>query len=308
MAIPDYQTLMLPFLKLLADGEEHTLQELNEKLSVEFQLTEAERHELLPSGNQGIMRNRVGWVRTYLKKALLLEAPRRAVFTITDRGQGVLAENPEFINARYLKRFEEFCEFQNSTPGTAKATTQVTAQTVDIEEVQTPTEAIEAAFNTLNNDLASDVLDAIKSQTPQFFEHLVVKLMQAMGYGGWSKDSGQATQYTSDGGIDGIINEDPLGLETIYLQAKRYTDNAIGRPDIQAFVGALEMRRARKGVFITTSRFSKDALEYISMIEKKVVLIDGKQLADLMIRHNLGVTVKETYQVKTIDTDYFIED
>jgi restriction system protein len=308
MTIPDDQALMLPFLKLLADGAEHTLQDLNEKLSVEFQLTEAERHQLLPSGNQAIMTNRVGWTRTYLKKALLLESPRRAVFTITARGQSVLAENPELINAQYLKRFTEFCEFQNATPSTIRATAQVTAQTVDIEEVQTPTEAIETGFNTLNNDLASDVLDAIKNQTPQFFEHLVIKLMQAMGYGGWSTDSGQATQYTADGGIDGIINEDPLGLETIYLQAKRYTDNAIGRPDIQAFVGALEMRRARKGVFITTSRFSKDALEYVSLIEKKVVLIDGKQLADLMIKHNLGVSIKETYQIKTIDTDYFIED
>lgn len=308
MAIPDYQTLMLPFLKLLADGTEHTLPEITESLAVEFNLTEAERHELLPSGNQEIIRNRVGWVRTYLKKALLLESPRRAVFVITDRGQSVLAENPDSINARYLRRFPEFCEFQNITSSVAKSTTQSTSQLSESEENQTPTEAIEDAFNTLNHDLAVEVLDYIKSQTPQLFEHLVVKLMQAMGYGGWSKDSGQATQYTSDGGIDGIINEDPLGLETIYLQAKRYSDNAIGRPDIQAFVGALEMRRARKGVFITTSRFSKDALEYISMIEKKVVLIDGKQLANLMIKHNLGVTVKQTYQVKSIDIDYFIED
>lgn len=304
MTIPDYQTLMLPFLKLLDDGEEHTLKSIIETLSDEFQLSESERRELLASGNQGVMANRVGWVRTYFKKALLIESPRRGVFHISDRGREVLAEKPDFINARYLRRFEEFCEFQNSTP---KAST-TPSEVMTAESTQTPTEAIETAFNTLNNDLAADVLEAIKSQSPQFFEHLVVQLMQAMGYGGWSAESGQATQYTSDGGIDGIINEDPLGLETIYLQAKRYTDNVIGRPDIQAFVGALEMRRARKGVFITTSRFSKDALEYISMIEKKVVLIDGKQLADLMIKHNLGVSVKETYQVKTIDTDYFLDD
>jgi restriction system protein len=303
MAIPDYQTLMLPFLRLLAGGAEHRLSEITESLSLEFQLTEAERNQLLPSGNQAIMRNRVGWACTYLKKAVLLDSPRRAVFQITDRGRDILSDNPEKITARYLRRFEEFCEFQNITLSLKEVTVGL-----DTEENQTPTEAIEAAFNTLNNDLAAEVLDSIKRQAPQFFEHLVVKLMQAMGYGGWSKDSGQATQYTSDGGIDGIINEDPLGLETIYLQAKRYSDNAIGRPDIQAFVGALEMRRARKGVFITTSRFSKDALEYISMIEKKVVLIDGKQLADLMIKHNLGVTVKQAYQVKTLDTDFFIED
>jgi restriction system protein len=294
---------MLPFLRLLQDGAEHTLQDLTEKLIIEFDLTQAERHELLPSGNQEVIRNRVGWVRTYLKKALLLEAPRRAVFTITERGQQVLSEQPEKITARYLRRFEEFCEFQNAS----SKKEEVQVQPLE-EASQTPTEAIETAFKTLNDDLASDVLDTIKQQTPLFFEHLVVQLMQAMGYGGWSKESGQATQYSSDGGIDGIINEDPLGLETIYLQAKRYTDSTIGRPDIQAFVGALEMNRARKGVFITTSRFSKDALEYVSMIEKKVVLIDGKQLAELMIKHSLGVTVKQTYQVKTIDTDYFLED
>jgi len=304
MAIPDYQSIMLPFLRLLKDGAEHTLQGLTEKLIIEFDLTQAERHELLPSGNQEIMRNRVGWARTYLKKAMLLEAPRRAVFKITERGQQVLSEQPERISAGYLRQFEEFLEFRNTSSNSG----QRQAEPVENDANQTPIEEIEVAFKTLNDDLASDVLDAIKLQTPQFFEHLVVKLMQAMGYGGWSKDSGEATQYTSDGGIDGIINEDPLGLETIYLQAKRYTDNAIGRPDIQAFVGALEMRRARKGVFITTSRFSKEALEYISLIEKKVVLIDGKQLADLMIKHGLGVTVKQTFQVKTIDTDYFIED
>ena len=303
MAIPDYQTLMLPFLQLLTDGSEHTLSELSDALDIQFKLTEEEKNELLPSGNQAVMRNRVGWARTYLKKALLLESPRRAVFQITERGQQVLSEQPEKINARYLRRFEEFCEFQNTN-----ATNDSATITEEVDSNQTPTEAIEAAHKALNNDLASDVLDAIKNQSPQFFETLVVKLMQAMGYGGWSHESGQATQYTADGGIDGIINEDPLGLETIYLQAKRYTDNAIGRPDIQSFVGALEMRRARKGVFITTSRFSKDALEYVSMIEKKVVLIDGKQLAGLMIKHNLGVSVKQTYQVKTIDTDYFIED
>lgn len=295
---------MLPFLSLLKDGEEHTFREITETLSNQFQLTEAERHELLPSGNQEIMRNRVGWARTYLKKALLLDTPRRGVFVITERGQQVLGERLEKINVAYLKRFEEFCEFQNLS----SQATEVQTIAVDPETTQTPTENIETSFNTLNNELANDLLILIKQQTPQFFEHLVVKLMQAMGYGGWSNESGQATQYTADGGVDGIINEDPLGLETIYLQAKRYADNVIGRPDIQAFVGALEMKRSRKGVFITTSRFSKDATDYVSLIEKKVVLIDGKKLASLMIKHNLGVTVKEIYQVKTIDTDYFLED
>ncbi len=313
MSIPGYQTLMLPFLEAISDGNEHKLRDIIDTLSNQFSLSTEERQQLLPSGNQEIMVNRVGWARTYLKKAGLLEAPKRGVFVITTRGQETLAANPERIDARYLKRFEEFLEFQNlshkdtssesiDSEDTANQLTQIPATDV------TPTEAIENAHKELNADIASEVLSAVKQASPQFFEHLVVKLMQAMGYGGWSETSGAATQYSADGGIDGIINEDPLGLEIIYLQAKRYTENTIGRPDVQSFAGALDMKRAKKGVFITTSQFSRDATEYVSMIEKKIVLIDGPRLANLMVQNNLGVSVKQTYQVKTLDTDYFSED
>lgn len=305
MAIPDYQTLMLPFLEALADNQEHPLREVSESLFDRFELTEDERQKLLPSGTQAVIVNRIGWARTYLKKAGLLESPRRAVFIITERGQEVLASKPGRIDARYLKRFDEFVEFQNLSHQNS-TTNEVEAETVTSDI--TPTEAIEQAHKELNAEIASDLLATIKLASPQFFERLVVELMQAMGYGGWSNASGNATQYSSDGGIDGIINEDPLGLDIIYLQAKRYTDNTIGRPDVQAFAGALDMKRAKKGVFITTSKFSRDALEYVCMIEKKIVLIDGVMLAELMLQHNLGVSVKDTYQVKTLDTDYFNED
>ncbi|MFT6914776.1 MAG: restriction system protein [Motiliproteus sp.] len=303
MAIPDYQSLMLPFLQALADNQEHRLRELSDTLANQFELTDAERQQLLPSGNQAVMVNRVGWARTYLKKAGLLEAPRRAVFVITERGQEVLASKVDRIDARYLKRFDEFLEFQNLSHQNVPSSVAESAPS-DI----TPTEAIEQAHKELNAEISTELLATIKQASPQFFERLVVELMQAMGYGGWSSTSGNATQYSSDGGIDGIINEDPLGLDIIYLQAKRYTDNSIGRPDVQAFAGALDMKRAKKGVFITTSRFSRDATEYVSMIEKKIVLIDGAMLADLMLQHDLGVSVKDTYQVKTLDTDYFNED
>lgn len=305
MPIPDYQTLMLPFLKAISDGEEHVLRDLIAALSTRFQLTDVEREQLLPSGNQGVMANRVGWARTYLKKAGLLESVRRGVFVITDRGREVLASNPERVDARYLRQFDEFLEFQNLSRKDEHKTVSAGEQTASDT---TPIEAIEQAHTELHAEISDEILSTVKLVTPQFFERLVVDLMQAMGYGGWSKDSGSATQYTADGGIDGVINEDPLGLETIYLQAKRYTDNTIGRPDIQSFAGALDMKRAKKGVFITTSRFSKDAIDYVNMIEKKIVLIDGATLSDLMVQHNLGVSVKNTYQVKALDTDYFNED
>lgn len=303
MAIPDYQSLMLPFLQALSDNQEHTLRELIDTLGDQFELTDEERQQLLPSGNQAVMVNRVGWARTYLKKAMLIEAPRRGVFFISERGKDVLASKPDRIDARYLKRFEEFLEFQNLSHQN-ETTSEVEKAPSEI----TPTEAIEQAHKELNAEIATELLATVKLASPQFFERLVVMLMQSMGYGGWSKASGNATQYSSDGGIDGVINEDPLGLDTIYLQAKRYTDNTIGRPDVQAFAGALDMKRAKKGVFITTSKFSRDAIDFVNMIEKKIVLIDGAMLADLMLQHNLGVSVKDTYQVKTLDTDYFNED
>ena len=306
MPIPNYQAFMQPLVSQIADGRAHSLAELKKTLCNALHIDEEQRAETIASsGNRTVVSNRLGWARTYLHKAGLLSIPKPGFVQITDRGQQAL-QSGQPINNAYLKQFPEFLEFIRP----AKDATDASADTAKTthEDDTTPDEQIKSAWQTLNSALAEDLIELVKKQTPQFFEVLVVQMMQAMGYGGWSKDSGSATQYTGDGGIDGIINEDPLGLETIYLQAKRYTDAAVGRPDIQAFVGALEMKRARKGVFITTSRFSRDALDYVSLIEKKVVLIDGKQLAELMIKHNLGVSVKETYQVKAIDSDYFAED
>lgn len=302
MAIPDYQSIMLPFLMLVADGNEHKISELNDRLVDHFELTEDERKALLPSGNQEVMRNRVGWARTYLKKSLLIQSPRRGVFVITDRGKSVLAGKPERIDVKFLRQFEEFLEFQNASKKPSEQSAETTASD------QTPIESIEQAHDELKNELASEVLDTVKQASPQFFEHLVVKLLQAMGYGGWSTESGSATQYSADGGIDGVINEDPLGLETIYLQAKRYSEGTIGRPAVQSFAGALDMKRAKKGVFITTSKFSSDAIAFVEMIEKKIVLIDGERLARLMVANNLGVSVRDTYQLKVLDSDFFDEE
>lgn len=301
MPIPDYQTLMHPLLATLGMGP-MTLRQLVDSLSDQYQLTEEERRVMTPSKRSPLMYNRVGWAATYLRKAELIESPKRGTSQITARGKQALLECLDGIDNNYLKQFESFQRYQNID--SKEAPVSIEAQTTDASDLD-PTERLEQAHQELQTSLADDLLEQIKRQTPEFFEKLVVELMLAMGYGGWSEQAGQATQHTNDGGIDGIINEDPLGLDTIYLQAKRYTENAVGRPDIQAFVGALEMKRARKGVFITTSRFSRDAVDYVNMIEKRVVLIDGTQLAELMIRHNLGVTVKETYYIKDIDTDYF---
>ncbi|WP_045825764.1 restriction endonuclease [Teredinibacter turnerae] len=302
--IPDFQSCMRPLLASVSDGQIHRFNESFEQVCMHFKLTEYERAEKLPSGKQTIIRNRIAWARTYLNKAGLMTAPGRSQLQITDRGQAALQQEPERIDVRFLKQFPEFVEFHTAKPKTSKA---VVANENDNEDTD-PTERLEEAYSEIRQELIDEVLQAVKQQSPQFLEKLVVELMQAMGYGGWSKESGQATQYTADGGIDGLINEDPLGLETIYLQAKRYEDSTIGREAIQAFSGALDMQRAHKGVFITTSKFSKGALEYVSMIQKKIILIDGAKLAALMIKHNLGVSVKETYEIKALDTDFFSED
>lgn len=302
MPIPDYQTLMRPLLEALCIGP-LSLRELVNGLSDRYDLTEEERKRLTPSKRSPLMYNRVAWAATYLRKAGLIESPERGISELTARGKRALLECPERIDNRYLRQFDTFQRFQTIDQEAAPIAEQAAQPDSELD----PQERLEAAHKELAASLADDLLEQVKQQTPAFFEKLVVQLMLAMGYGGWSEKAGQATQYTNDGGIDGIINEDPLGLDTIYLQAKRYTDNSVGRPDVQAFVGALEMKRARKGVFITTSRFSRDAIDYVNMIEKRVVLIDGVQLAELMIRYDLGVTVKDTYQVKSLDTDYFAE-
>lgn len=302
MAIPDYQTCMLPLLRHLADGVEHTLREAEESLAQHFNLTPGERAELLPSGQQGIFKNRVGWARTYLKKAGLLESPKRGVFKITERGLTTLASNPPKVDVKYLEQFPEFMAFREiSRPENGSAASVEVPQTKT-----TPEEAIELAYQGLREELAAELLSRILACSPTFFEQLVVELLVKMGYGGSRRDAGERIGQTGDGGIDGIIKEDRLGLDTIFIQAKRW-QGSVGRPEIQKFVGALQGQRAKKGVFITTSSYTTEAADYATRIDTKVVLIDGKQLASLMIDFEVGVAPAATYVVKRIDSDYFEE-
>lgn len=306
MAIPDYQTCMLPFLRFLGDSKEHTLREAEEALGEYFKLSPVERTELLPSGQQGIFKNRIGWARTYLKKACLIEAPKRGTFKITDRGLKTLANNPPRIDGKFLEQFPEFMEFRDisktANGGAAVSETTPAANVV----LTTPEEAIEFAYQGLREQLAQELLSKILTCSPTFFEQLVVELLVKMGYGGSRRDAGERIGQSGDGGIDGIIKEDRLGLDAIFIQAKRW-QGSVGRPEIQKFVGALQGQRAKKGVFITTSTYTAEAIEYASRIDTKVVLIDGKYLSALMIDFDVGVSVSATYVVKRADSDYFEE-
>lgn len=303
MPIPDYQTLMLPLLRYASDGNEHTTREAVEVLAAEFQLTPAERNELLPSGQQAVFNNRVGWAISYLKKAGLLESPRRGALRITARGKQILSENPERIDVKFLERFPEFIEFRDASRNNKGTTAK---ESFAIATEQTPEEALEIAHQSLRLSLAQDILSRILSCSPTFFERLVVELLVKMGYGGSRRDAGERIGQSGDGGIDGIIKEDRLGLDTIYIQAKRW-QGSVGRPEIQKFVGALQGQRAKKGVFITTSSYTAEAIDYASRIDTKVVLIDGQQLANLMMDFDVGVSVAASYIVKRIDSDYFEE-
>jgi len=306
MPIPQYQTYMRSVLKTLADGGEHHVRQITEAVCNNFNFTEEQRSLKMPSGKGTYANGRIGWAKTYLVQAGLITQHRRAHCLITERGLQALNSDEE-INNDYLKQFPEFTAFQQRSNKSNEPSETVVFKDEETDN-QTPQELLENTVNILNNTLVNDILQAILNASPQFFENLVVDLMLAMGYGGSRKDAGQATQYTQDGGIDGIIKEDKLGLEMIYLQAKRYTDKTVGRPEIQAFAGALDMHRAKKGVFITTSNFSREALEFTSLIEKRIVLINGEQLTELMLEHNLGVSTKQVFEIKALDSDYFLED
>lgn len=302
MAIPDYQTCMLPFLRHLADGQEHSLRDAEEALAAHFHLSPTERAELLPSGQQGVFKNRIGWARTYLKKAALLASPKRAVFQITERGLKTLSTEPVKLDVKYLEQFPGFVEFREaSKPGNGGNTVVEAAPATN-----TPEEAIELAHQGLREQLMAELLTRILGCSPTFFEQLVVELLVKMGYGGSRRDAGERIGQSGDGGIDGIIKEDRLGLDTIFIQAKRW-QGSVGRPEIQKFVGALQGQRAKKGVFITTSSYTADAADYATRIDTKVVLIDGQQLAGLMIDFDVGVASAASYVVKRIDSDYFEE-
>ncbi len=303
MTIPDYQTVMLPLLDFVSDGKEHAVREAIGALAKHFNLTEEEKLELLPSGRQPTFNNRVSWAGTYMKEAKLIEKPRRGYLKITDRGLALLAEEPKAINSKFLERYPEFVAFRERSGKSVKPKPQAIVQE---ETEQTPVEAIESAYQALRGSLATELLQQIKECSPEFFERLVVDVLVKMGYGGTRKDAGKAIGKSGDEGIDGIINEDRLGLDVIYIQAKRW-EGTVSRPEIQKFVGALQGQKARKGIFITTSNFSKQAQDYASMIENNVVLIDGGTLASLMIDHDVGTTMVSSYEIKRVDSDYFDE-
>jgi restriction system protein len=293
---------MLPLLQQFGDGKEHSIHEVLGKLAQVLSLSEQEVNELLPSGKQTTFYNRVGWARTYLAKSLLLEMPRRSYYKITTRGKEVLKSNPARIDMKYLEQFPEYIEFREREGTRKKA--QDNGNDSEETDSKTPEEMLEYAYQEIRDNLAQEILVLVKKSPPAFFERLVVELLVNMGYGGSRREAARAVGQTGDEGIDGIIDEDRLGLDAIYIQAKRW-DAAVGRPEIQKFVGALMGKRARKGIFITTSSFTSEAASYVSNIDFKVILIDGKRLAEFMIDYNVGVTESISYQLKRIDSDYF---
>jgi restriction system protein len=305
MSIPDFQSIMLPLLQYLKDQKERSNQEIHSHIAKLFNLTEEDLNQLLPSGTQKLFNNRVAWAKSHLKQALLISSPQRGNSIITERGLNVLKSNPDKITIKYLNQFAEFVEFRHK-----KSTTNDTQllETADIStDDKTPEEYMEYGYQSIIDDLSKTLLKKIKECPPGFFEKLVIDLLLAMGYGGSRQEAGKVVGKSGDGGIDGIINEDKLGLDSIYIQAKRW-EGTVGRPEIQRFVGALHGKRAKKGIFITTSFFTKEAHEYVSLIENKIVLIDGENLTKLMIDHNVGVTKQMVYEIKRIDTDYFIDE
>jgi restriction system protein len=301
MAIPDYQTCMLHLLRLASDGAELSLKDAVPALADIFQLTDDERTELLPSGQQAVFHNRVAWANTYLKKAGLLRAPQRGIFIITDRGKSILAKNPARIDKTFLEQFPEFVAFSGKSKTVSEA--DLVPRTA-VAAIETPLESLEAAYAKIRAELKNDLLDRLKGEAPAVFERIVIELLVKMGYGGSRADAAQAIGKSGDEGLDGIIKEDRLGLDIIYVQAKRWAAT-VGRPEIQKFAGALHGQHATKGIFITTSDFSKDANDYVSKIGSKIVLIDGSRLAELMIEFGVAVATDATYTVKRIDNDFF---
>lgn len=301
--IPDYQSIMLPLLEHVSDGAEYKMRDVTDQLAINLGVTEEEQKELLPSGAAPVFYNRTAWAKTYLKKAGLLDSPRTGIITISGRGLDVLEQKPESISVKFLKQFSEFVEFQST-----KKEGEGESESSDDQSIQTPEESLEEAYLKIRKSLASELLNKVVELSPAFFERLVVELLVKMGYGGSMKDAGRAIGKSGDEGIDGTIKEDKLGLDIIYIQAKRWKPgNGVGRPEIQKFVGALAGQGAKKGIFITTSNFTREAIEYTPRNETKIVLIDGEQLAQLMIDYNLGCTPQQTYEVKKLDSDYFGE-
>jgi restriction system protein len=300
--IPDYQALMRPVLEASKDGEVRISDVVNQ-LADRFQLTEDEREELLPSGKQTKFSNRVNWAKSYLKQAGLVRVTRRAFFEITDRGQKALDDSDAEINNQYLKQFDEFKEFQERSRETR---IDIETSLKDSAGESTPDEILRSAYKNIQATLSTDLLDRVREVSPTFFEHLIVDLLLAMGYGGTAEDAGRALGKTGDNGVDGVIDQDPLGVDQIYIQAKRYAEgNTIGAGNIRDFFGALNLKKAQKGIFITTSAFSPSAIQTAQDLGSRIVLIDGVQLTKLMIRYNIGCRDEEVLYLKKIDEDFF---
>jgi restriction system protein len=303
MPIPDFQSLMLPILEMYGDNREHSSMSVLNDLKLKLKLSDEEINELLPSGKQYRYNNRFGWATVYLLKSGLLSRPSRGIYVITARGLDVLKERPAKINMKYLEKFPEYLEFRDFR----NELTDDKKTSDESDRISTPQESLESSYQEMRRQLSHDLLERVKQCPPAFFERLVVDLLLKLGYGGSRADAGQAIGKTGDGGIDGIIKEDALGLDAVHIQAKRWQDT-VGRPAVQSFSGSLDGRRSRKGVFITTSKFSADAHDYVKNIDKKIILIDGEQLTQLMIDNGVGVTEESRYIVNRIDEDYFIEE
>lgn len=301
MTLPDFQSLMLPLLTFLSDGKEHTTKETLNHLADQFKLTEEQKQEMLPSRNQTVFYNRVTWAKAHLKMAGLVENLKRGSFKITENGLEILNQKPDIINLKFLRQLPEYIE---NAEGWKSNISDSGITEIEIAEAKTPEEILEEGYLNIRSTLSQELLSKVKSCSPMFFENLVVELLVKMGYGGSLKDAGKAIGKRGDEGIDGIIKEDKLGLDVIYIQAKRW-EGSVGRPEIQKFVGALAGQGAKKGIFITTSRFTPDATSYVTRNETKIVLIDGEYLAQLLIDYNLGVTTQITYEIKKMDIDYF---
>ena len=302
MSVPGYQEFMFPVLKSIYDGKQYHKQEIYEKMAMVFKLTPEQMEETLPSQKELTYTNRVGWALTYMKKAGLVDSPARAYYKITNEGKKLVDNNVTNLNTKYLRRYPSFVEFQSASHET------VSKEAVDVaKDDETPYEKIVSYNAVIKKSICDDLLNKILEQSPYFFEQLVIDLLVSMGYGGNIEDAGRATKKSGDEGIDGLIKEDKLGLDTIYIQAKRYKkDNLVGRPTIQQFIGALQLKGARKGILITTSDFTKEAVEAVSYSTTvSIVLINGFKLVDLMYEHNIGVGVEKVIQIKKIDNDYF---
>ena len=300
MSVPEFQNFMLPVLEIFNDKKEHTIKECKDAVIKYFSLSDNDIKELVPSGKQTLVENRVYWSITYLKKSLLIKSVNRGIYCITNRGIDLLKTKPARIDKKLLSKYKEYRIFSNQ-----ESPNETVEELNEENEIITPEENIDKLYNKINNQLAEELLDVILEKDGYYFERLVVDVLVKMGYGNFRKDAKEVTKKSNDGGIDGIINQDKLGLDKIYIQAKRWTNGLVGRPELQKFVGALSEKQAIKGIFVTTSDFTKDAKEYVEKVSQNIVLINGCMLSKLMIEYNVGVQINYTYEIKKIDNDYF---